>query len=396
MMGIELVGNAPQFVFVFTTGDPASGKTGLTVTCEIYDQDETKIINAAACTEIGDGAYGYTLAAASFDTKGVYKGVATTTDATVHDQQVYDIWQALGTLNLTETGVGTGLPLTLSGLRRMLRDRLNDLTSDGNPGGNYSTESLDYAINLAYLESVVRTKCHKTTKSVTLVDTQSTYNLTDMFEPLEVVLGTEPIKHTSIKAEGVSLQTWNSTPGGIPTKWLQLTGPRIRVHPTPDASAASVVSVVADAPIAGGTGHVVNDILTLVSTGASGGSVIVTAVASGVVTEVRLYAGGYGYTTGTKATTSSGVGTACTISVTTVGTLTVNGYSHPTVLTSDAHTVDALPDGFAVQTILDRAELYQRRKRSTHANNITLATQLKDEWEKDLEDIRSSIEAEGN
>lgn len=74
----------------------------------------------------------------------------------------------------------------------------------------------------------------------------------------------------------------------------------------------------------------------------------------------------------------------------------VSGYAYPTALTSEAHTPDALPDGDAIQVILDRAECHARRARPTHANNVQLAAQLEQSWLGWCQEIRDSIRAEGN
>lgn len=81
------------------------------------------------------------------------------------------------------------------------------------------------------------------------------------------------------------------------------------------AAASGCILTIASAPTAGGTGYAVGDFLA-VSEG-SYGIVKVTAVTAGVVTEVVLWGGGYGYTTGSgKATFAlTGVGVNCTINI---------------------------------------------------------------------------------
>ncbi len=81
-------------------------------------------------------------------------------------------------------------------------------------------------------------------------------------------------------------------------------------------------TITAVAVNAGGTGYSVNDVLTL--DGGTGGTVIVTTVAAGVVTAVTLLQAGYGYSTGSKATTTTSTGTGCTITVSTVADSSTN------------------------------------------------------------------------
>lgn len=80
------------------------------------------------------------------------------------------------------------------------------------------------------------------------------------------------------------------------------------------SAATGYISVIAAAPVAGGVGYTVGDVLTIT---AGTATATVTAVSAGVVTAVALTSTGSGYTTGTKATTG-GTGTGATLSVTTV------------------------------------------------------------------------------
>ena len=78
------------------------------------------------------------------------------------------------------------------------------------------------------------------------------------------------------------------------------------------------ILTVTAAPVAGGSGYVVGEIITL-ATGA-GGKVRVTSVNAGVVTGVELYACGSGYSVTTFAqSATSGSGSGCTVAVASVG-----------------------------------------------------------------------------
>ncbi|MCX6754697.1 MAG: hypothetical protein NTU81_02625, partial [Candidatus Nomurabacteria bacterium] len=82
---------------------------------------------------------------------------------------------------------------------------------------------------------------------------------------------------------------------------------------------AGGIVTLATAPIAGGTGYAVGDLLAI-STGV-GGQARVVAVSGGVVTAVSLVNGGTsGYTAATTYATTNiiGTGTGCTLSVTTI------------------------------------------------------------------------------
>lgn len=68
------------------------GKTGLTVTCDVYDESENLIVNAGSATEIGNGWYKYVLNASANDAYGEYKGTFKTADSTVDAQHIPSLW----------------------------------------------------------------------------------------------------------------------------------------------------------------------------------------------------------------------------------------------------------------------------------------------------------------
>lgn len=88
-MPIEQLANALPFR-AFYTAD-GLGKTGLTVTVDVYRND-SKIVTAAAATEIGDGIYRYTLASGSVTLEGEYIAIFKTADATVDGQHIVAVW----------------------------------------------------------------------------------------------------------------------------------------------------------------------------------------------------------------------------------------------------------------------------------------------------------------
>jgi hypothetical protein len=83
------------------------------------------------------------------------------------------------------------------------------------------------------------------------------------------------------------------------------------------------ITAINTTPTSGGSGYVINDLLT-VTTGGSLGRVIVESVNSfGAVLSVSLYTAGSGYSVGTGRATSGGAGAGCTIEITSVGTIGV-------------------------------------------------------------------------
>ena len=88
-MPIEQQGNAITFYAFFT--ESKVGKTGLTVTLDVYRND-TEIVTAGSATEVGDGLYKYQLAAGSVNAEGHYIAVFKTATTTVDYQHIPALW----------------------------------------------------------------------------------------------------------------------------------------------------------------------------------------------------------------------------------------------------------------------------------------------------------------
>jgi hypothetical protein len=87
---IEQLGNSLRFYAHFVASKV--GKTGLTVTVDVYESG-TAIVTGASATEVGtSGVYIYVLAGASVDLEGEYLAVFKTADATVDQQHVPSLW----------------------------------------------------------------------------------------------------------------------------------------------------------------------------------------------------------------------------------------------------------------------------------------------------------------
>jgi hypothetical protein len=82
---------------------------------------------------------------------------------------------------------------------------------------------------------------------------------------------------------------------------------------------AAVGAITGIAINAAGSGYTVNDILTVVQGGASGGTVKVTTVSGGAITGLIINTPGSGYTVATGLSLTGGTGTGATLNTTTVG-----------------------------------------------------------------------------
>jgi hypothetical protein len=87
---IEQIGNAVKFLAFFTASKV--GKTGLTVTCDVWSPAGSQIVTGGSASAVGGGAYSYTLASGSVTTEGEYLAIFKTTDTTVDLQHVPALW----------------------------------------------------------------------------------------------------------------------------------------------------------------------------------------------------------------------------------------------------------------------------------------------------------------
>jgi len=364
--------------------------TAYTLIVPIFDNDGDLVSGAAAldsevskdggafanCTneaaEIGStGMYSLALTATEMNADIVTVIVKTsTTDAKTTPIVLYPYGSTAG----TEVGVGDGLDDTLGGIRWLVRARLNDLKPDDTAGGNFTTKVLDAWINLAAREIAFRTKCHKDTVSVVLVDGESEYDCDPVFEVTELALSEKQIARREFL--GISVEAWNNDPPGIPEEFTHLTGDTIMVHKTPNAAAAGVVTGIEAEPTAGGTGYAVGDVLALVDATGSGATVKVTAVDTGEVTAVRLMTGGEAYTIGEKDVTGGTGNDDCTIEIAEVGAARAHGYAYPTALTNDAQIPTAIPRAHRISAIVEGAVYLCRDSRRTIYSQAEMDQQL--------------------
>jgi len=86
---LEQVSNSVKFLAFYTASK--QGKTGLTVTIDIYDPSGTQIVTGASATALGGGLYSYTLSSNN-SSEGEYAAIFKTTDSTVDSQHIPSLW----------------------------------------------------------------------------------------------------------------------------------------------------------------------------------------------------------------------------------------------------------------------------------------------------------------
>ena len=87
-----------------------TGKTGLTVTVDVYeDTTGTPIVSGGSATELGGGLYYYTLASGSVDASGAYIAVFKTADSSVDQQHIPALWVTDTELKNLDAAISTRL-----------------------------------------------------------------------------------------------------------------------------------------------------------------------------------------------------------------------------------------------------------------------------------------------
>jgi hypothetical protein len=86
---LEQVSTSVKFLAFYTANK--QGKTGLTVTVDIYNPSGTQIVTAGSATALGGGLYSYTLSSNN-SSEGEYAAIFKTTDSTVDAQHIPSLW----------------------------------------------------------------------------------------------------------------------------------------------------------------------------------------------------------------------------------------------------------------------------------------------------------------
>ena len=86
---LEQVSTSVKFLAFYTASK--QGKTGLTVTVDLYDPSGSQIVTGGSATAIGGGLYAYTLSTNN-SAEGEYAAIFKTTDSTVDAQHIPSLW----------------------------------------------------------------------------------------------------------------------------------------------------------------------------------------------------------------------------------------------------------------------------------------------------------------
>ena len=86
---LEQVSTSVKFLAFFTA--TKQGKTGLTVTVDLYDPSGSQIVTGASATAVGGGLYSYVLSTNN-SAEGEYAAIFKTSDSTVDAQHIPSLW----------------------------------------------------------------------------------------------------------------------------------------------------------------------------------------------------------------------------------------------------------------------------------------------------------------
>ena len=108
---LEQVSTSVKFLAFFTASK--TGKTGLTVTIDIYDPSGSQIVTGGSATAIGGGLYAYTLSTNN-SAEGEYAAIFKTTESTVDSQHIPSLW-VLGRAGVENLDAAVSTRLATSG-----------------------------------------------------------------------------------------------------------------------------------------------------------------------------------------------------------------------------------------------------------------------------------------
>jgi hypothetical protein len=107
---LEQVSNSVKFLAFYTASK--QGKTGLTVTIDIYDPSGSQIVTGGSATALGGGLYAYTLSTNN-SAEGEYAAIFKTSDTTVDSQHIPSLW-VLGRAGVENLDAATSTRLASS------------------------------------------------------------------------------------------------------------------------------------------------------------------------------------------------------------------------------------------------------------------------------------------
>jgi hypothetical protein len=165
---LEQVSTSVKFLAFYTASK--QGKTGLTVTIDIYNPSGTQIVTAGSATALGGGLYSYTLSTDN-SSEGEYAAIFKTTDSTVDSQHIPSLW-VLGRAGVENLDATTSSRLASSGYTAPANSDISAIKSktDNLPSDPADQSLVESAISALSIPTVVQIRTEMDSNSTKLAN----------------------------------------------------------------------------------------------------------------------------------------------------------------------------------------------------------------------------------
>jgi hypothetical protein len=169
---LEQVSTSVKFLAFYTASK--QGKTGLTVTIDIYNPSGTQIVTAGSATALGGGLYAYTLSTDN-SSEGEYAAIFKTDDSTVDAQHIPSLW-VLGRAGVENLDAATSSRLASSGYTAPANSDISAIKSktDNLPSDPADQSLVESAISALSIPTVVQIRSEMDSNSTKLANLDAT------------------------------------------------------------------------------------------------------------------------------------------------------------------------------------------------------------------------------
>jgi hypothetical protein len=169
---LEQVSTSVKFLAFFTASK--QGKTGLTVTIDIYNPSGTQIVTAGSAAALGGGLYSYTLSTDN-SSEGEYAAIFKTTDSTVDAQHIPSLW-VLGRAGVENLDATTSSRLASSGYTAPANSDISAIKSktDNLPSDPADQGLVESAISALSIPTVVQIRTELDSNSTKMANLDAT------------------------------------------------------------------------------------------------------------------------------------------------------------------------------------------------------------------------------
>jgi hypothetical protein len=210
---IEQVSNSVKFLAFFTASK--QGKTGLTVTIDIYNPSGTQIVTAGSATALGGGLYSYTLTSNN-SAEGEYAAIFKTSDSTVDAQHIPSLW-VLGRAGVENLDATTSSRLPSSSYTAPANSDISAIKSktDALPSDPADQSLVESAISALSIPTVVQIRTEMDSNSTKLANLDATVSSRLAPSGTLAVVTTLTNAPTVPSAAAIADEVWNRQTSAI-------------------------------------------------------------------------------------------------------------------------------------------------------------------------------------